>query len=139
MQFDSFTFIVFFIAVLALYQLLPTWNSQKGLLLTASYAFYAAWSPPLVVLIWLSTLTDFVIARRMHRLTAAAGRRMLLVASLGVNLGLLGYFKYADFFLHSFQGVAVMVGVVYVPPAFDIILPIGISLALLSILLGPEV
>jgi alginate O-acetyltransferase complex protein AlgI len=127
MQFDSFTFFIFLLVVLALYQVLPTWRSQKLLLLIASYGFYAAWSPPLVVLIWISTLTDFIIARRLNSVSSDLTRRILLTLSLAVNLGLLAYFKYADFLLHNFQTLAAMVGIVYSPPALDIILPIGIS------------
>lgn len=51
MQFDSFTFVLFFISVLVLFQLAPNWKLQKMVLLFGSYLFYAAWSPPLVVLI----------------------------------------------------------------------------------------
>lgn len=127
MQFDSFTFLIFFLTVLVLYQLVPTWRGQKIILLVASYLFYAAWSPPLVILIWISTLTDFFIARRLSRIAEPVTRRVLLFSSLAVNLGLLGYFKYAEFLLQIFRDLAVMVGVVYVPPVFDIVLPIGIS------------
>lgn len=127
MQFDSFTFALFFLAVLLLFQLAPNWRSQKFVLLIASYLFYAAWSPPLVVLIWISTLTDFSIARYLQRTEAQTRRRLLLLLSLLVNLGLLSYFKYAQFLMDSFVSVIGQLGVVYQAPDFDIILPIGIS------------
>jgi alginate O-acetyltransferase complex protein AlgI len=127
MQFDSFTFVLFFIVVVALFQLSPSWQLQKTVLLVASYLFYAAWSPPLVVLIWISTITDFSLARLMQRISSETKRRLLLIGSLSVNLGLLAYFKYAGFLMESFVELAGQIGMTYTAPEFDIILPIGIS------------
>lgn len=127
MQFDSFTFALFFVIVLALFQLSPSWKLQKSVLLAASYLFYAAWSPPLVVLIWISTITDFSLARLMQKAESQSKRKLLLAGSLIVNLGLLAYFKYADFLMTSFTDLAASFGVIYAAPDFDIILPIGIS------------
>ena len=127
MQFDSFTFVLFFISVLVLFQLAPNWKLQKTVLLLGSYLFYAAWSPPLVVLIWISTATDFVLARYLSVAEKPGRRRLLLLVSLLVNLGLLGYFKYAEFLMDSFAALIGNFGVIYVAPDFDIILPIGIS------------
>ena len=127
MQFDSFTFALFFICVLVLFQLAPNWKLQKTVLLLGSYLFYAAWSPPLVVLIWISTVTDFVVARYLCAAEKPGRRRLLLLVSLLVNLGLLSYFKYSEFLLDSFAALIGNFGVIYVAPDFDIILPIGIS------------
>jgi alginate O-acetyltransferase complex protein AlgI len=127
MQFDSFLFIIFFASVLLLYYLLPNWRLQKLLLLLGSYLFYAAWSPPLVLLIWISTLVDYYLARKIHQTSSPSNRKVLLLLSLGTNLGLLGYFKYAEFLLDSFKGLVAPLGVTYIPPELDIILPIGIS------------
>ncbi|PCJ26378.1 MAG: membrane-bound O-acyltransferase family protein [SAR86 cluster bacterium] len=127
MQFDSFTFAAFLILVGILFQLAPSWKLQKLVLLLASYLFYAAWSPPLVILIWISTLTDFSIARLMQNAASSGRRRALLVVSLVVNLGLLSYFKYASFLMNSFIDLMAQFDVIYVAPEFDIILPIGIS------------
>ena len=106
MQFDSFLFIAFLSAVIFLYYAMPSWRLRKGVLLGASYLFYAAWSPPLVILIWISTLTDYFIARQIFRSHQDLYRKMLLLVSLAVNLGLLGYFKYAQFLLDSFVHMA---------------------------------
>ena len=127
MQFDSFSFVLFFICVLVLFQLAPNWKLQKTVLLLGSYLFYAAWSPPLVVLIWISTVTDFVVALDLCAAEKPGRRRLLLLVSLLVNLGLLSYFKYAEFLLDSFAALIGNFGVIYVAPDFDIILPIGIS------------
>jgi len=127
MQFDSFTFLLFFTGVLAAYKLLPGWRSQKLLLLISSYLFYAAWSPPLIILIWISTLVDFFAARAIVLARVEAHRKYLLILSMLVNLGILGYFKYAEFLIENFSELLAVIGVIYAPPEFDIILPIGIS------------
>jgi D-alanyl-lipoteichoic acid acyltransferase DltB (MBOAT superfamily) len=58
MIFNSLTFVVFFAAVLAAYWAIPSWGARKNILLGASYLFYAAWNPPFVLLLVLSTLID---------------------------------------------------------------------------------
>jgi D-alanyl-lipoteichoic acid acyltransferase DltB (MBOAT superfamily) len=125
--FNSYTFVVFLVIVLAVYYLPLAWRWKKLHLLLASYVFYAAWNPPFVALLWLSTLVDWFAAKGMHRFDKAAVRRALLFVSLGTNLGLLAIFKYGDFLLENFQALLARVNVVYQPPALDIVLPVGIS------------
>lgn len=127
MLFNSLTFLIFFAGVLFLHNLPLSWRLKKTQLLLASYLFYAAWNPPFVVLLWISTLTDWFVGRAMASTTATGRRRGLLFASLGVNLGLIGYFKYAGFILDSFAGAVRTLGIDYQPAAPDIILPLGIS------------
>ena len=67
------------------------------------------------------------MARRIAVTQNASARKSLLILSILVNIGILGYFKYADFLLDSFSQLLETIGVIYSPPAFDIILPIGIS------------
>jgi alginate O-acetyltransferase complex protein AlgI len=59
MLFNSYTFIVFFCAVLILHRLPFSWQVKKLNLVIASYLFYMAWNPPYVVLLWISTVTDW--------------------------------------------------------------------------------
>src|SRR5258707_1354607 len=63
MVFNSLTFVVFFAIVLGLHSLPFPWTVKKTNLLLASYIFYAAWSPPFVVLLWITTLVDFFVAK----------------------------------------------------------------------------
>jgi len=65
MQFDSFLFLIFWLVVLALHYSIRNWRAQKIVLLIASYLFYAAWNPPFVVLLWISTTVDFFLAKTM--------------------------------------------------------------------------
>ena len=127
MLFNSLLFVVFFATVFGLHQLPLSWTTRKVNLLVASYLFYAAWNPPFVLLLWLSTVVDFLVARRMAKMSNQRRRRALLLVTLGSNLGLLGYFKYGGFVLENFTALVGALGIAYTPPALDIVLPVGIS------------
>ena len=127
MLFNSLTFVVFFAVVLGLYYGVKPWPARKTILLLASYAFYAAWNPPFVALLWISTLVDWVAAKRLAVTTHKGGRVAWLVLSLIANLGILGFFKYGGFLLESFVSVAGFYGATFSPARPDIILPVGIS------------
>ncbi len=127
MLFNSLTFIVFFVLVLALHNAPLSWTTKKANLLIASYLFYAAWNPPFVVLLWISTVIDWHVAKKLFVEQAQNRRRMLLTISIVVNLGLLGYFKYGGFLLENFVTLAATLGIDYQPPEWHIILPVGIS------------
>ena len=64
--FNSLTFLVFFAIVLALHRLPLPWTAKKFNLLIASYVFYAAWNPPFILLLWVSTIVDWYIARGIY-------------------------------------------------------------------------
>ncbi len=129
MVFNSLTFIVFFAVVLLLHRLPFSWTTKKVNLLVASYIFYAAWNPPFVVLLWASTIVDWFIARGIYaaRDKSKAHRRSWLVISVAVNIGFIGFFKYGEFLLQNWQALMASFGIVWVPPEWNIILPIGIS------------
>jgi len=127
MTFDSLTFVIFFAIVLAVYYWLRSWELRKLFLTTASYLFYAAWNPPFVLLLWFSTLADWTIAKAMVATERPSRRKLLIIATLAVNLGLLGFFKYSTFLLQNFKHIAAYVGLIYQEPALDIVLPVGIS------------
>jgi alginate O-acetyltransferase complex protein AlgI len=127
MVFNSLTFVVFFAVVLALYWLLRSWTAKKVVLTAASYLFYGAWNPPFVALLLASTIVDWAVALRLGRTEDATARRGLLLISLGVNLGLLGFFKYGEFVLENFVATLQAAGMDYHPAVPNIILPVGIS------------
>ncbi|HEX5632185.1 MAG TPA: MBOAT family O-acyltransferase [Gemmatimonadales bacterium] len=127
MTFNSLTFLAFFAIVVAFHRSPLPWRTRKLILLVASYVFYAAWNPPFVVLLWLSTVLDWKCAQWLDRTDEPARRRGILLLSLAGNLGLLGYFKYGGFLLENFAALASSVGVAYQAPAWDIVLPVGIS------------
>jgi alginate O-acetyltransferase complex protein AlgI len=127
MQFNSLTFVIFFAVVVASYYTLRSWNARKAVLVIASYLFYGAWNPLYVVLLWISTIADWLLARRIANTDTKRHKRIFLGVSLLINLGLLGYFKYGNFLLQNFVTFAASMGIEYVPPSANIVLPIGIS------------
>ncbi|MGJ8662747.1 MAG: MBOAT family O-acyltransferase [Marinicella sp.] len=127
MLFNSLTFIVFFAIVLLLHNLPFSWRTKKTNLLIASYLFYAAWNPPFIVLVWLSTIIDWKVAHKIHESDKKSTRKMLLMISILVNLGILAFFKYGDFLLQNWQALMATVGIDYQVPEWSIILPVGIS------------
>ncbi len=127
MTFNSFTFLLFLLIVVSVTRLKWSWRGKKAFLLLMSYLFYAAWNPPFVVLLWISTLGDWFFARWMYRTENRLTRRTCLFASLVLNLGLLAYFKYGTFVLENFTILVQSLGVDWSPAAPNIILPVGIS------------
>ncbi|CAN5347617.1 MBOAT family protein [soil metagenome] len=127
MVFNSLTFVAFFAVVLAVYSIPFGWTGKKVFLLLASYIFYSAWNPPFVVLLWVSTIVDWVAAQQLVKAEHPWARRAWMLISVIVNLGMLAYFKYGQFLLDSFAGIAGGFGIAYSPPAYDIVLPVGIS------------
>lgn len=127
MAFNSYTFIIFFAIVLALHYSPLNWQGKKINLLIASYIFYAAWNPPFVVLLLVCTLADWFAARGIASAITDGWRRLFLIVSLTVNLGILGFFKYAGFLLDNFVGLLSLMNIYYQAPQTDIILPLGIS------------
>jgi alginate O-acetyltransferase complex protein AlgI len=93
----------------------------------ASYLFYAAWNPPFIILLWVSTVVDWYAAQKLVHAQKQSARRLWMLLSVVVNLGMLAYFKYGTFMLENFQLLMAGFGIDYTPPAWDIILPVGIS------------
>jgi alginate O-acetyltransferase complex protein AlgI len=127
MVFNSLTFVVFFAIVLLLHNLPLSWSIKKFNLLVASYLFYAAWNPPFIVLLWASTIVDWLVARQIHRQEIHSRRKAWLIVSLVVNLGFLGFFKYGNFALDNLYTLMTALGVHYRQPEWNILLPVGIS------------
>src|SRR4051812_5986068 len=127
MVFNSYTFIAFFIVILTLHNLPFSWKIKKINLLIASYIFYAAWNPPFILLLWLSTVVDFFVGRALYTQENKHKRRLLLILSLIGNLGMLSFFKYGGFLLENFTHLVNLLGGDFHPAKPNIILPAGIS------------
>ena len=127
MLFNSLSFVLFFFIVLALHYFPFSWRIKKYNLLIASYLFYAAWNPPFVILLWISTIVDWHVANWIFNEQKQNKRRILLLLSLGTNLGILGYFKYGEFLLENWQLLMASIGIDYQVPEWSIILPVGVS------------
>lgn len=124
MIFHSLDFVLFFLIVFTAYWRLPH-RAQNRLLLVASYVFYGWVHPWFLGLILFSTTVDYWAARWME--DDPARRRIYLGASLAANLGMLGYFKYANFFADSIAGILDAVGLPASRVTLDVTLPVGIS------------
>jgi alginate O-acetyltransferase complex protein AlgI len=127
MVFNSYTFVAFFIVMLFLHNLPIAWKAKKINLLVASYLFYAAWNPPFILLLWLSTVIDFYVGRALYAQQNKHKKKVLLVISLIGNLGMLCFFKYGTFLLENFVALSQLLGFDYHPATPSIILPAGIS------------
>ncbi len=127
MVFNTLTFAAFFLVVVLLHSLPLDWKVRKINLLIASYVFYAAWNPPFILLLWISTVVDWYAAQGLVRAERPASRRAWMLLSVVANLGMLLYFKYGTFLLHNCTAILAAFGVHYQAPQFDIVLPVGIS------------
>ncbi len=126
MLFNSAQFLFFFPITLILYYTLPS-KYRTFLLLLASYYFYMCWKAEYALLILFSTIIDYWAALQMSKLSDKAHRKRFLILSLVVNLGVLGLFKYFNFFSESVRDILSIFNFFLDTPHFDLLLPVGIS------------
>lgn len=135
MLFNSTVFLQFFAAFVLLFWICRgSLTARNALIVVSSYLFYAWWQPVegewdlrFLGLLFASSTFDFAVGLALARLKRPAHRQALLAASMTVNLGILGFFKYCNFFVDSFATAAVRFGLEVTRPTFEIILPVGIS------------
>ena len=129
MLFNSIDFIVFLPIVFLIYWkiLNKKIKSQNALILVSSYIFYGWWDWRFLFLILFSTIVDFLIGQFIFKSESNKKRKILLITSLVVNLGLLGFFKYYNFFLDNFIQAFSFFGRSISSRSLQIILPVGIS------------
>ena len=129
MLFNSVEFAIFLPVVFLLYWFVANQDlrHQNILLLVASYFFYGWWDWRFLSLIFFSTCIDFLIGLQLGKATNNQQRKILLWCSLLVNIGLLGIFKYYNFFADNFVQAFSLFGTAFDPARLNIILPIGIS------------
>ena len=128
MLFCTYPYFLFLAAVLVVVRLTERAGSvQKLLLLAASNVFYGYWDWRFLGLLWLTTVMDFSIALLVDHQTNVRTKKLVLAVSVVVNLGLLAFFKYFDFFQDSAARVLTEFGVPYEPWLLHVTLPVGIS------------
>ncbi|WP_439487815.1 MBOAT family O-acyltransferase [Algoriphagus sp.] len=129
MLFNSLDFAVFLPVVFILYWFVfnKSLKSQNFLIVIASYLFYGWWDWRFLALIAFSTLVDYIVGIQLEKTEKPFRRKSLLVLSLAVNLGLLGFFKYYNFFLDNFITAFTFMGMPIKANTLNIILPVGIS------------
>jgi len=126
MLFNSLQFLVFFVVVYGTYLLL-THKWQNRMLLIASYIFYASWDWRFLSLIIITTVVDYCCGRQIFLSSTLRKKRLFLAISIGVDLTILGFFKYFSFFASSLQVLAEGLGINLDTPTLHVILPVGIS------------
>jgi alginate O-acetyltransferase complex protein AlgI len=124
--FNSLSFLAFLPLVLLLVAVLPSrWRNPA--LLAASYYFYGCWDWRFLGLLFGTTVIDYWVGKTIFATRDPAARKRILLISIGANLGVLGFFKYCNFFVGSFQALLQSVGLAVSAPTLSIILPVGIS------------
>jgi alginate O-acetyltransferase complex protein AlgI len=126
-QFNSQAFLVFFALVWAVHWLLSSQPQRTRLLVAASLFFYGWWDARFLALLLLSIAVDFACDLALGVTETRGRRRAILSASLAVNLGVLGVFKYLNFFADSAVGLLNALGWSPDRVTLELILPIGIS------------
>ena len=126
MTFTTPTFLIFLVAMFATYWQFDR-RGQNLIILAGSIVFYGWWDWRFLGLLLVSAGVDFEVARALARTTDPSRRRLLLAVSLVTNLGILGFFKYFDFFIASFEHGLRALGVHATSYSLRVILPLGIS------------
>ena len=128
MLFNSGIFLQFFAAFLLLYWLVRnTLRARNILIVLASYLFYGWWDWRFLALLIFSSVLDFFVGLGIARQTDARRRKLWLACSIVANLTILGFFKYCDFFILSFEAVLRELNIHISARTLGIILPVGIS------------
>ncbi|MFT5495277.1 MAG: alginate O-acetyltransferase complex protein AlgI [Kiritimatiellia bacterium] len=130
MLFNSLDYLIFFVVVYLLYWLVAARDVRvrNGFLIVASYVFYGWWNPIFLLLIVFSSAVDYQVGFELGKGGDPRHRRRLLMVSLAVNLGLLGVFKYYNFFAESLQSQLASVGFNWFNlQTLSFVLPVGIS------------
>lgn len=129
MLFNSIEFLIFLPIVFILYWFVLNrkLKIQNILLLVSSYFFYGWWDWKFLFLILFSSFVDYYVGLNVYKHNTPLKRKLILLISLFVNIGLLGFFKYYNFFVDSFVTAFTFMGKPIEARNLDIILPVGIS------------
>lgn len=129
MLFNSYSYAIFLPVVFFIYWYAVNTNirGQNLFVLAASYFFYGCWDWRFLSLIIVSSTVDYIIGLSLFKTKGKSKRKFFLLISLAVNLGLLGYFKYYNFFVDGFIDLFAMFNIELAPRTLNIILPVGIS------------
>jgi D-alanyl-lipoteichoic acid acyltransferase DltB (MBOAT superfamily) len=127
MSFATVTFFVFCVIVFALYYARASRPWQNWVSVVASYVFYAWWDYRFCSLMLIASVMDYVVGARLYVTREPWRRRALLAVCLTGNLGMLGFFKYYNFFAESLSALGASLGLTLHPSTLQIILPAGIS------------
>jgi alginate O-acetyltransferase complex protein AlgI len=126
MLFNSTQFLVFLPIVLLVASAL-TIRWRNVFLLVASYYFYGCWDWRFLALLMATTMIDYWVGRQISASADPQARKRILLLSISANLGVLGFFKYYNFFVSSAISLLESLGLHASAPALSIVLPVGVS------------
>ncbi|MFH1449280.1 MAG: MBOAT family O-acyltransferase [bacterium] len=126
MLFNSVEFVLFFIIITSLYFLVPH-RLRWILLLAGSYYFYISCQSEYIILIIINTIVNYFCAIQIGKIKDESRRKLYLIGSISISLGLLFFFKYFNFFNDSIGELFKFFALPYHIPTFKLLLPIGIS------------
>jgi D-alanyl-lipoteichoic acid acyltransferase DltB (MBOAT superfamily) len=129
MLFNSIAFLIFLPITFIIYWFVvnKTLKLQNFFILLASYVFYGSWDWRFLSLIIISSITDYLLGLKIHQSESSSKRKTYLIISLVINIGVLGFFKYYNFFVDSFIDLFELFGISLNPSTLSILLPVGIS------------
>jgi len=129
MLFTKFEFAVFLPVVFLIYWLVlkERLKAQNMFLLFASYVFYGWWDFKLLLLLFSASLFNFVVGLKLEEQAGKRRKKIWLYTGVIVNLGLLGFFKYCNFFIEGFVDLISLFGYHIQGSTLNVILPLGIS------------
>jgi len=129
MLFNSLEFAIFLPIVFFVYWFIfrTKLRLQNAFLIFASYFFYGWWDWRFLSLIFFSSMVDYTVGLGLQKKQGKQTRKLLLLVSVLVNIGFLGFFKYYNFFLESFVDAFTFLGHPIKPGMLSILLPVGIS------------
>ena len=127
MLFNTIDFVIFFIVFLTIIQVIKNRKFHHLFLLLASYFFFYYSSNYLIILLIFTTIWDFYFGNMIYGSKSQRTKKLILAASLAGNLGLLGFFKYADFAITQFNFLGNQFNLNTHIPILNLALPIAIS------------
>jgi D-alanyl-lipoteichoic acid acyltransferase DltB (MBOAT superfamily) len=127
MLFNTIDFIIFFIVVFTLIVIIKNRKFQHLYLLFASFFFFYYSNNYLIILLIISIILDFYVGKEIWKTKKIINKKILLTLSIIGNLGLLGFYKYADFSISQFNDLGNSLGLAMDIPLLNLILPVGIS------------
>ena len=126
MLFNSFEYLIFLPTIFILFVICPK-KIRWLLLLLASYTFYISWNPIYIVLLFISTLTDYISSKTIYNSSNNIKKYCFLFFSISINIGLLAFFKYYNFIIYNINFLISKLNINYNIPESNIIIPLGIS------------
>lgn len=126
MVFSSITFLIYFLPIFLLAYHLTPHKLKNACILIFSIVFYAWGGPKFIFVILGTTFVDFFLVNKMYEAKTVKVKKQFLILSLIINVGLLFYFKYSNFFIENINGILSLMGIKEIK-WLKILLPIGIS------------